>query len=194
MITVPACRRHNNGESLDDEYFRLVMSVRHDTFERSDAEGASARALERMQRKESERFRRSFVKSIREEDVFTPAGIYLGTRHAFDVDMSRIVSVVGRIVRGLFFHHTKQRLPDACTVTVYPVESYKKPDAAIVRRFLEIIAWVNPTKRRVSPRNVLMYKYRQRDEDPTATAWMMQFYESVPFLAATANPQLSRLR
>lgn len=189
LITVPACKVHNNGASLDDEYFRAMLSFRMDAHEKSDASGAAKRALDRMSRKESERFLRKFVSTITQHEIVTPEGGYIGDAAAYDVDMPRLLSVVERIVRGLFFHHTDGRLPDECTVTVYPLEFFQKPDRATFERLASLITWAASAPRHVTARNVLEYKFRQTPEDPAGTVWMMKFYETVPFLAITARSQ-----
>jgi 5-methylcytosine-specific restriction endonuclease McrA len=50
LITVPSCQDCNNGFSLNDEYLRLVLVSRHDTFKHPDAQsvwGAAMRGLSR---------------------------------------------------------------------------------------------------------------------------------------------------
>lgn len=190
LVTVPSCETHNNSASQDDEYFRATLSFRHDTYSLPDAEAAAGRALERMQRKESEGFLRAFLASVKEEEIITPAGLYLGTAGSYTVDMPRLISVVERVTRGLFFHHTKSRLSEHSIVKVYPVESFRNNvDLSSFQRLAEMIMWASSAPSHVTAGKVLSYKFRQTEQDPTASVWMMMFYDAVPFLVVTATPQ-----
>ena len=190
LITVPSCETHNNSASQDDEYFRATLSFRHDTYTLPDAEAAAARALERMQRKESEGFLRAFLADVKEEEIITPAGLYLGTAGSYKVDMPRLISVVERVTRGLFFHHTKSRLPERSIVKVYPVESFRNNlDVTSFQRIAEMVMWASSAPHHETAGKVLSYKFRQTDQDPAASVWMMMFYDAVPFLVVTATPK-----
>ena len=185
LITVPACSTHNTGSSLDDEYFRAMLSFRQDAHDRSEAAGAAQRALHRILRPESEGFLRSFLRSMTEYNITTPTGS-LEPLASYDVDMPRLTSVVERTVRGLFYYHTGVRLTVDRPVTVYPVESLRR-DPPSFARFAPAVSWAYEAAAHATPRNVLQYRYRQTDADPLSSVWLLNFYESVPFVAVTLS-------
>jgi hypothetical protein len=77
--------------------------------------------LRSLHRPQAAGFRRSVAASTHQVSVVTPAGIYLGKRAAYDVDLLRVERVLGRIVWGLFLHHFGRRLPDDYVAAVYCV-------------------------------------------------------------------------
>ena len=81
LITVPACENCNNSAKLDDEYFRIVVSVGVE----NNLEGQRAwregviRTLRR-----SEKLRQRVLSNTRAIEVVTLAGVIVGTGHAFN--------------------------------------------------------------------------------------------------------------
>ena len=107
LITVPACCACNRDSSLHDQYFRVVVAAGS-----SDSPQSTAllhqRIIPRMRKTPA--LIVDFMSSIRRVDVHSAGGIYLGRAPAFPFNRFRIQVVIDKIVRGLFFKHTKRRL------------------------------------------------------------------------------------
>lgn len=188
LITVPNCTKCNGSAAKDDEYFRSVMAVRHDTYGRSDTEGAVERTMRAVVRAEAGGLRKLLFGSLVEVPLVTPAGLFLGTSGTFDVDMHRIRNVVERIARGLFFHHTRQPVPQNAGVMVYAIESVKNWSGAEYAPLLHAIRWAHESEEHTTPRNVLKYQYRETEEG-RGSVWLFTFYEVVPFVATIVSPK-----
>ena len=101
MITVPACRKCNNSSKLDDEYFRWFVATVGDQTAPSDAL-IKDRVLPRF--RESPALLHAIMQKSRFVDVYSPAGLWLGKRPAFEFERPRIQAVIERTVRGLYLH------------------------------------------------------------------------------------------
>jgi hypothetical protein len=99
-----ACDR---GCSLDDEYFRTVVSA---------GSRDSPQSLHLLKQRILPRVRErpaiaiELLKSVRSVDVYSKGGIFLGRAPQITFDSARIQNVIAKIVRGLFWFHTKQSL------------------------------------------------------------------------------------
>jgi hypothetical protein len=116
LITVPACKTCNHGCSLDDEYFRTVVSAVSRDSPRS-LHLLKQRILPRVREKPAMGI--ELLKSVHRVDVFSKGGIFLGRAPQITIDSARIQNVINKIVRGLFWHHTKQRLGSDSIVEDY---------------------------------------------------------------------------
>src|SRR5690348_3375624 len=78
LIVVPSCFSCNQSASLDDEYFRMTLSLRDDMREHP-ANDQLRRAVRRsFANPRKAKFTRAFFQGVRPADFETPAGIYLG--------------------------------------------------------------------------------------------------------------------
>lgn len=89
LITVPACKACNQGCSLDDEYFRTVVSA----VSRDSPQSLyllKQRILPRVREKPAMGI--ALLKSVRRVDVYSKGGIFLGQAPQVTFDSARIVS------------------------------------------------------------------------------------------------------
>jgi hypothetical protein len=103
LVTVPACDDCNGGSSLNDEEFKVGLSIlagieTPETMRLWD-EGAM-RTLAH-----NRRMHRDIMSRFVQVEVRSPAGIYLHTREAILVPKKGIHAVLERTIRGLYFHH-----------------------------------------------------------------------------------------
>ncbi len=112
LITVRSCKNHNSGTSDDEQYFRDHLTLWNATADQEQAKAVAKKMLRSWRRPEQ----RAYTQSIRERFVsvprFTPGGIYVGRGKGVRVDINRFQSVVGKTVRGLFYHESSERVPD----------------------------------------------------------------------------------
>ena len=90
LITVPACKPCNSESSLDDEYFRWMVSL----------PGVSKEAIKLRDESILPRFTKKpkLLNKIMENsgmvDILSPSGLFLGTQPAFKFDRERIQTVI----------------------------------------------------------------------------------------------------
>lgn len=183
LITVPCCRQCNKSASKDDEYFRMILAGRRDVGGNPDASIAMGKAVRALQRPEAKGFRRFFLDSTRffyfvnELGVVEPGGSY-------DADHNRLGHVASRIIRGLFWNQTGERLPNDCEVITWVDEGLKHVD----RRRLQMFAQVMTGEPLSAIGRVFRHWYQPVPEDRFTGVWILQFYENIHFYCLTINP------
>lgn len=187
LITVRCCLQCNSSASKDDEYFRLKLCMSEQVHDHPDAKANRETVFRSLARPESPGLKKAFLSDIRTVQLKTQAGIYLGKRLAFDVDLQRIHHVVERTVRGLFCHETGQSLHPDYEVIVHSDDTLKEKSVKVLEELKRIIliplAQIRPV---VIGDEVFMYRYRVTQEDPFVSAWALTFYGRVTFLALTS--------
>src|SRR5678816_3709575 len=77
LITVPACDDCNGGESKDDEWFRLTLSIREKVKGNADREAIIPTVERSMARSAAKGFARGVRAKIHHVPRYTPEGIYI---------------------------------------------------------------------------------------------------------------------
>ena len=170
LVTVPACDECNRSNSLHDEYFRVVVA----TGSRDSPQSLALlhqRILLRMRK--SPALIAGLMKSVRWIDLRSEGGIYLGRAPAFPFDRPRVQAVINKIVRGLYFKHTKHRLaPD------YIVERFLY-NPMVEESFQEVIARL--PLHNLGDGTVFSYRYYVPDAAEFESFWFLMFYNDTSF-------------
>jgi hypothetical protein len=173
LITVPACENCNNSARLDDEYFRIVVSAGVENNlegQRVWREGV-IRTLRR-----SEKLRQHLLSNTRAVEIVTPAGVIVGTGHAFKAENDRIKRVVIRVVRGLLWHHYRVKT-DLATV----FDLYVDKDVTLINETLQL--------KRLSSIGGTAFQYRHSIaiDDPSSSLWWLSFYQNRHFVVIASG-------
>ena len=115
-----------------------------------------------------------FLDSFKDVEVVTEAGLFLGQDKAIEIVPSRIARVLGRLLRGLFFHELGKPLPSTFVVRTI-LDQYGNRAEKILSR----VAF--PPVKRVGD-GLFLYTYATAGDDTDATIWLGAFYEAVSFL------------
>lgn len=186
LIRVPSCGGCNIGASKDDEYFKTMMVLKERAGSHPEAEAIRDSVFRGLAMPQKTRFRRRILAGIHQQPLVTPAGLYIGHARAYDVDLSRLDRVVARVTRGLYWHHHNHvRLPGDHEIGVWSEDGLRgisQTDAVQLRRTLVDPILNNPV--RSIGRDVLRYRFAAGDHEHV-TAWLLEFYEDVKFLAFT---------
>ncbi len=118
LITVPSCLECNSGSSKDDDYFQYWAVSREDGKGNCDRDGILPSITRSLERPEAAPFSHSFLREIKLARKVSPGGLDLGVGLFMAADGKRLDNVAKRIIKGLFFHITKHRLPDDHCVQV----------------------------------------------------------------------------
>lgn len=192
LVTVPSCRTCNATASKDDEYFRLVTSIRYDIAKHPDAAGVWPTSLRGLRRPEHLALRKTFLRGVRRVEVRTPAGLYLGKAGAYDVDLGRLNRVATRVVRGLFFHHMGYRLPDSCGVDARCTDGIDSTQADVIEMIRNWVGICRTQQPIVKGQGTFRYWYRFVDDQaahPNSSVWLLLFYDTVAFFGMTVDNQ-----
>lgn len=183
-LRVPACLPCNNGASKDDEYFALIVSRRHR--DRPQPVGAVEVAI-RMERA----YRRSsgLRATVDPHTVLiaprTPAGIYLPVQSWTMLSMERVERVFGRIVRGIHWHRTGERLPRDLHLVAASKDGLG-PEHVKWLASLEPAKWDGGYVRRRDVFCYLATRYAPFGEH--GTLWLLGFYNEWDFVVQTGGP------
>lgn len=173
---------------MDDEYFRLTVSIRHSA-KRPLSKPVADTALRGLGRDQHARLRKWFLRGVREVDIQTSAGIYVGRGGAYDVDLLRLGKVVARIVRGLYFHHYGKPLPTWCVVDTWCVDGFEGADPDVLQTLQSWITRLQQNPPIEIGGGVFKYWHCLADDDAQSdsfsSVWLLLFYESTAFLGVT---------
>jgi hypothetical protein len=182
---VPSCKPCNNGASKDDEYFRLTIAFRHD-IDHPDALVARESAFRSLERPQARGLLTSFTRTIRQIELRTPSGLYLGTAGTYDVDSQRLCRVAQRTALGLFYRDLNRRLPLTYeATTTLPALLTGAGHESYVRRLMPMVQKLLTEPPRFVGRNVLSYWRKASIEDPNSTISLLRFYDRVDFITIT---------
>lgn len=188
MITVPACLKCNHAGAKDDEYFRQAVCLSAAVGD-NPAAGANRQVIMRaLHRPTAPGLKTAFLSSIRPIDIRTSAGLWLRRARAYNVDLERLHSVVGRWVRGLFYYETQSVLPAEVEVLVHSNDTLrdKPPDVVDQLTRTLLVPLSNLPSNRIGDR-VFEYRFQTFPEDQFTSAWALTFFERVSFVAITTS-------
>lgn len=187
LITVPCCEDCNSDASLDDEYVRLILAMRYDVYEHPDVEQVLGRAIRSLARPEAAGFRNAFVKTVREVELRTAAGLILGKTGKFDADLSRLNRVFSRVLKGLYFKQKGKRVPASCEVSVIVLDSVDDRDGQILLELQRTIAFLNDVPETVVGRDVFRYRLKFVHDEPDSGIALITLYSTVHMLGYIIN-------
>jgi hypothetical protein len=182
LIKVPACEPCNNQKSQSEDYLRDMLAVssaeRHPVAE-ALLSGAMARSVSKNRSQIWRAAQRSLLVPRYDE-----AGNYLGDYFKIPVEANRLNQLFTVIVRGLYYHLCKQRLPKIARIDVRYIDNSQMPSMLQALQSVQI-----PFK---GPYNwgdsIFQCLYIPVDEDLMKTYWFMGFYDSYFLLARTQLP------
>lgn len=188
LITVPACIKCNSIISKDEEYFRLKLCMNQEVGDHPDAKRNREIIFRSLYRQEAKGLRNSFMKDTRKVQLKTPGGLYLDKRYIFDVDTERIFRVVKKIIRGLYYHETGNRLDNNCEVDVHSNDTLSDNSPEILQdlqnKILIPLSNKTPT---IIGRQTFSYRFHIADENSYFSVWILTFYGNVNFLSFTGT-------
>ncbi len=180
LITVPSCRECNGGAKLDDEYFRLMVTMNR-RIDHPDAEAGRYSSVRSLSRTEGRGLFSTFVSTIQDDEVLSPAGLYLGTVPTYGANPPRLCRVARRVTLGLRYHETGQRLQDDYeAIALLPAAVESDDIRNKLLRVARELWWF--AQRRVTARNVLSYWWAPIPDNYRASAWLLVFYDRPPFI------------
>jgi hypothetical protein len=180
----PSC--HHSGTSKDDEYFRLKLCLRNDAGEHPKARANWDSIFRSLNRQEAVGLQKSFITDFRAVQMHTSAGLSIGRRLGYHVDMTRIRKVVERTVRGLYFVESCRPLGLGNGIRIYANEDLENESAEVLNELHKtILQPLAATSPKVIGDNVFSYRFQIISENPIYSVWGLSFYAHVPFLCLT---------
>ena len=184
-VTVRSCKRCNCGASKDDEYFRNILIFREDV----GATGAGSQLWEKVRRSlrrpEARRFRRSFARSMFDDFTESAGGVTNGVGTKIQIDVERMNRVLARTVKGLYFKHFGNPMPESDKVFVYSDQHFAMlPDSAS-DTLGELVTYATRQPHHKIGGDIFEYCFAPVEDHPSSSVWAMRFYSSAYFLAVS---------
>jgi hypothetical protein len=187
LITVPCCFKCNNSASKDDQYFLVFLGLREDAKQKLEHHRLWQKAHRTLKQKEASPFRRKVISKIKFIQPVTPMGIILPPALSVPIDGPRVIGTVIRIVKGLYFHERRIRLPDTHRVIAHDVLALQNPPLERMRELYEIgslIGSLQTTPRKIVGK-VFAYHWASNPAEPTNTMWLLDFFDGIRFFCVT---------
>ena len=162
----------------------MALANRRDVAEQPEAVKVREKIARSLQYPEAKGLKHSFLSSVEtfyfrnEMGVIEPGASYLA-------DHDRLGRVASRIVKGLFWNQTGERLPKDYVAEAFVDAGLTRIDEPVMQIYREVL---NEKPLSVG-RGVFKYWYKSTPEDKFASAWVLLFYESIYFYCLTINPQ-----
>lgn len=167
LVTVPACDTCNNIRfSQQEEMFKAYLSLTIGTV------GASKRKLWESARRglgRKKRFRQEIVDTFSLAEVHSPSGLYIGKVPTAGWPQENFDSVMEKIVRGLFKHIKKEKLPLNTKIEVIRHESF---DA-------ELLGAMENKPILSMGGNQFVAKYGVDEDNIFNSMWLLQLHEQI---------------
>lgn len=187
MIEVPACKKCNNGASQDDEYFRRLC-LNLGTEGNQAAEEAQAAFFRSLERKEAKGMRRGFFQRLVPVEVKSGGGLFIGHTLGIRLEKNRLDKVFNRIIRGLFWRHQGQRLPDGYEAEWEVLPRHGLFTAALPSVYTATYQLLTTSPvNRVGDGSAFQYRYAMNPTDPNMMTVRMEFYQAIGFLGFTGK-------
>jgi hypothetical protein len=183
LITVPACKSCNLGTSGDDEYLRLVLVANREAAVHHAAKNLWPSVIRSLNRPVA----RAFFETVHEVELVSQGGLILGKTSAAMVDRDRLQRVLAKIIRGLFWHEYRRRLPGShivlsCCVNLMKQRIQKPELAEWVTRVRSLL--VGCEERFLAP-GVLVYRCQIDPHGSLRSVWGLTFFGRIHFAAFT---------
>jgi len=183
MIEIPSCSVCNENRSKDDEYFRLILTMREDLTEHEEVQDVFSKVERSFERPFHSGLKYSFLQTVRLAEVITDSGIYCGRVPLYQPDSKRINKVLIPIINGLFYQSKRKRIPDQYLKIWWHIERLSDIKNTDIRT--KIINNLRSIPQIEIGNNIFAYRLHHANDDENVIIGIMIFYGRVPFLFAT---------
>lgn len=181
LVTVPACNCCNNGAKNDDEEFKVFVSM---CSGRDSVAGhllleSAARTVAKNKRLEKRIVERA-------SEPFTPLTGWSTRLNTYSVawETEAPRRVIARIIRGLYRHHNRVRLPNDVPVDVCFPEEIPETAALAFMNFLQKFA-ASASQNRIGNKKEFLYLHGKAKDKEYCSFWVMLFYERFSVFGST---------
>jgi hypothetical protein len=188
LMTVNACPVCHDSFKLDDEYFRIILSVRSDLPKSLSSAFLRNQTKRTLQNAEAEGLRASMLSATSLRAFHTKGGIYLGHAQTLKVDSTRIIRTSDRIIRGLFPKLLGAVLPADYEASAVLFDLQKDDSALLhqdVQESLELLVNSGVHKRYG---DVLDVYALHVEDDRYSSMWLVRLHQVFGFIGYT-NPR-----
>jgi len=180
LITVPACNLCNNGTSIHDENFKVLLSLYCGQFNPATAGLIGSHALPTLAR--NQKLNRMLIRSMHPAYLSSSSRIIYERGWAADWDETSATIVIERTVRGLYFHHFNKILGEETECRISQLDDDDLERAISIFRVSQ--------KNFIGEKNEVVYMYAQQEGQPLHSVWIFEFYGVLWFFCHTIPQNL----
>jgi hypothetical protein len=177
LITVPACKKCNQGFEKDEELF-LATFMFTDAGVSDTGKSLWDEKLHRMYEKNLG-LKRKIAQLLKEVDVKTPSGIFLGRRMAIQLDGLRSQRVINKILFGLYYFEFQEILPFTTKLNI----RFAQYESDVPQELKDLAPSLLFGTRQWA--NIFEYRFNRVKERPQKSIWIIRFFGKAVFWAIT---------
>ena len=185
LLTVNACPTCHDGFKLDDEYFRVAISIRDDLPHGPDAQFLRDQTKKTLRDPAASRFRASILRATTRVPTHTPAGLYLGHRVGLVVDGERLQRSARRIIKALFAKRFNRVVPQTHQVDVSLFDLQRDQSAILHPDVQEILGILYANGSHSNIGEVFEYWYGATDDELDTSVWFCRLHTAFEFVGWT---------
>lgn len=188
FITVPACKKCNNYYSKYEEYFKHVSTIDEIVYQQKEFKILGDESIQAL--KKYPEYYKDFFKDFQPLEIVTPNNIYLGQRLGVRIDSTVLDTVIKKMVKGLYFHHTKKILSGNYTLGTIDIHNILNYSISFYNASQSIIE-SHKTRHLYSSGNVVKYRFEIFDKHYYHSTWSILFYNKFLYLGIVFNNDIS---
>jgi hypothetical protein len=187
LITVSVCEPCNHAKSHNDDFLRDWLTMDIFGSQSPDAQAVFADTVVRSTHEGHSKLAKQLLSEAQLEPFTTKAGIYLGDLPAITLDEERVNQIFTTIVRGLYYHKNKARMPDGLNFILR--EQYPWDHKSVFEIFSNLRA--QPWR---ALGNVFGYTYTLWEQPVFVSIWLLLFYGRVMFTISAIDSEAEKYR
>jgi hypothetical protein len=185
LITVDACNVCHDSYKLDDEYFRVTLSIRDDLADGSEAQYLRDQTSKTLRNPAAKAFRAAIRASTLTVKRHSTNGNYIGEATALRVDASRITRTAERMVRGMYGKFFGSPLPQTYELTVNLLDLQRDMSALQTPEMQELLTHLGQHGHHRVFGKVLDVWYAKTVDDAHSSVWVIRLHDTFGFLGFT---------
>lgn len=186
LIKVPACDGcHSDEWSRDDEYLRFHSVIHIGAGNNPAARRLYPVLIRSIANPNKQGWAGYVFRNVRDRDIHTPAGIYVGHHPTYPMDVRRLHRVAKRVLRGLYYTKFGNAVPATHSVHGFLWE-YVRQKPHIHDNFREVIGVIQQAPTITLGERVFRYRMLPFPGDPCGILAAFDFYEAVAFVGWVA--------
>jgi hypothetical protein len=183
LITVHACSNCHDSYKLDDEYFRVMLSIRSDLPIGPESQFLRDQTQKTLNNPEAIKFRQTFETFIAILNRNSSDGTTDTT--ALKIDAARKKRTANRIVRGLYAHFFGMPLPKSYDLTVNLFDLQRDSSALASPEVQELVDLLRKNGKHQSFGKVLNISCARADDDVHSSFWVIWLHGAFGFIGFT---------
>jgi hypothetical protein len=188
LITVPSCDVCNAAFARDDEEFRRMLLFRDDIGSRPEFSALLDSVHRSLVRPQARRIRDGLLADVRDVNLRSPAGLYLGTRAIFHPRLDVADRSGLRMGSAIFFRETGHLLPaeSLSRCRVLSALTFSPEGERSLRNIIRYFGTIEP---RSVGRGVFQYWFTQLPSPSFGSVCIFRFYERLDLLWLAMQPE-----